>query len=229
MAAAGWGHCSCINVSGLDPRTREEYVHMMVSTLACGAGAVGGVMDGWHCIGPQAGLGGATCGEQELLEYHYPLIVHDYSISRDSGGAGAWRGGCGVTCEIEPIGHEMTVVVWGEGRKYPASGALGARSSWIEKKLGRVEIRRRDGQVDKITRNALLKLQPGERICCMSAGGGGVGPALERDPERVREDVIEHKVSAEGALQEYGVVIDRSTLQVDLEATREARSQQGDD
>ena len=49
---------------------------MMVSCLMCGAGAVGGVMDGWHAIGPQAGLGGATCGDMELLEYHYPLLVH---------------------------------------------------------------------------------------------------------------------------------------------------------
>lgn len=226
-AAAGWGHCSCINVSGIDPRSREEYVHMLVSTLACGAGAVGDVMDGWHCIGPQAGLGGATCGEQELLEYHYPLIVHDYSITCDSGGAGAWRGGCGVTTEIEPIDHEMTVVVWGEGRKYPASGALGAESLWLDHKLGRVEVQRSDGEIEKITKNTLLKLRPGDRIRCLSAGGGGVGPPLERDPERVRQDVIDCKVSVEGAREEYGVVINPDTLLVDAESTNRLRSRKG--
>ena len=41
-AVAGWGHCAAVNCSGLDPRHDREYVHMMVSCLMCGAGAVGG-------------------------------------------------------------------------------------------------------------------------------------------------------------------------------------------
>ena len=49
---------------------------MMVSCLMCGAGAVGGVMDGWHGVGPQAGLGGGAAGDMELIEYQFPLLVH---------------------------------------------------------------------------------------------------------------------------------------------------------
>ena len=45
---------------------------MMVSCLMCGAGAVGGIMDGWHGVGPQAGLGGGAAGDMELIEYQYP-------------------------------------------------------------------------------------------------------------------------------------------------------------
>ncbi len=174
-ASAGWGHCSAMNVSGTDPRTREQYVHMMVSTLACGAGAVRD-MDGWHCIGPQAGLGGATCGEQELLEYGYPIIVHDYSITRDSGVAGRFRGGCGVTCEIEPVDHEMTVVIWGEGRKFAASSVAGAEAVWLDRKVCQIEVVRRDGTIEHIRENTVLTLSPGERIRASSAGGGAVGP-----------------------------------------------------
>src|SRR3712207_7224679 len=37
-AAAGWGHCSAVNCAGTDPRQGTEYVHMMVSSLMCGAG-----------------------------------------------------------------------------------------------------------------------------------------------------------------------------------------------
>ncbi len=62
-AVAGWGHCAAVNCSGRDPRHDREYVHMMVSCLMCGAGAVGGVMDGWHGCGPQAGLGGGAAGD----------------------------------------------------------------------------------------------------------------------------------------------------------------------
>lgn len=223
-ASAGWGHCSCINVSGIDPRTQAEYVHMMVSTLSCGAGAVEG-LDGWHGVGPQAGLGGATCGEQEQLEYGYPLIVHNYSITKDSGAAGKYRGGCGTTCEVEPVGHEMTVVVWGEGRKYPASNTEGAKSVWIDNKICQVELIKKDGTVETIRENKLLKIGPGERIRTTSAGGGAVGPPLERDPEAVADDVRNEKVSPEGARVEYGVVIDPKTLQVDEAETTKLRAE----
>ena len=84
-------------VAGVDPRSDTEYVHMMVSCLMCGAGAVGGVMDGWHGVGPQAGLGGGAAGDMELIEYHYPLLVHRYGFATDSANPGEWRGGCRVT------------------------------------------------------------------------------------------------------------------------------------
>ena len=87
-AVAGWGHCSAVNCAGIDPRHEAEYVHMMVSSLMCGAGAVGGVMDGWHGVGPQAGLGGGAAGDMELIEYHYPLVVHRYAFSTDSASPG---------------------------------------------------------------------------------------------------------------------------------------------
>jgi N-methylhydantoinase B len=222
-ATAGWGHCSAMNVSGIDPRTREQYVHMMVSTLACGAGAVHG-MDGWHCIGPQAGLGGATCGEQELLEYSYPILVRNYSITKDSGVAGRHRGGCGVTCEIEPVDHAMTVVVWGEGRKFPASSVGGARALHLERKVCQIEVVRHGGVIEQVRENTVLTLQPGERIRTSSAGGGAVGPAWERDVEMVIEDVRDEKVSADAARDEYGVVLDPSSYAVNALQTAELRA-----
>ena len=56
-----------------------------------------------------------------------------------------------------------------------------------------------------------------------TCGGGGYGPALERDPERVLTDVIEEKISAERARDVYGVVIDTSDGSIDLAATNERR------
>ena len=57
----------------------------------------------------------------------------------------------------------------------------------------------------------------------VSAGGGGFGPAFERAPELVLDDVREGKVSREAAEQRYGVVID-ARLQVDADATRARRA-----
>jgi N-methylhydantoinase B len=61
-------------------------------------------------------------------------------------------------------------------------------------------------------------------------GGGGWGNPLERDPERVREDVRDEYVSVAGALADYGVVItgdprrDPEGLTVDVEATAQRRA-----
>jgi N-methylhydantoinase B len=227
QAVAGWGHCSAVNCAGWDERHGHEYVHMMVSSLMCGAGAVGGVMDGWHGVGPQAGLGGGAAGDMELIEYQYPLLVHRYGFATDSAGPGEWRGGCGLVHEVEALDHRMTAVIWGEGRKYPASSVGGAQAAWPEQKVGRVDLVRLDGAVEKVIRNCVVVLEPGERFVTRSAGGGGVGDSFARPPDMVRADVIEGFVSIAGAREEYGVVIDEATLAVDEEATARLRAERG--
>jgi len=52
-----------------------------------------------------------------------------------------------------------------------------------------------------------------------ATGGGGWGNPLERDPGRVLEDVLDEYVSLESAEKDYGVIIDRQAMKVDLEAT----------
>jgi N-methylhydantoinase B len=224
QAVAGWGHCSAVNCSGLDPRDGREYVHMMVSSLMCGAGAVGGTMDGWHGVGPQAGLGGGAAGDMELIEYQYPLLVHRYGFATDSAGPGEWRGGSGLVHEVEALDHRMTAVIWGEGRKYPASSVGGANPAWLPEKLGRVEVIRNDGSVEHIDRNSMVVLEPGERFVTRSAGGGAVGNPFARAPEKVRDDVVEGFVSVDGAREEYGVVLDPATLDIDADATSQLRA-----
>ncbi len=56
-----------------------------------------------------------------------------------------------------------------------------------------------------------------------TAGGGGYGDPLERDPELVRADVIDGLVSLAKAEGEYGVVIDGGSLSVDWLATSRRR------
>ncbi len=65
---------------------------------------------------------------------------------------------------------------------------------------------------------------PGTTAVVVSAGGGGWGDPLERDPERVREDVVEGYVSLEAAQSRYGVVLDPTTGAVDELATRRCRA-----
>ena len=52
------------------------------------------------------------------------------------------------------------------------------------------------------------KIKSGDRFTRPTAGGGGFGDPLERDPEAVLEDVIDEYVSVKRAESDYGVVID---------------------
>jgi N-methylhydantoinase B/oxoprolinase/acetone carboxylase alpha subunit len=66
-------------------------------------------------------------------------------------------------------------------------------------------------------------IQPGDIVWTKSGGGGGVGDPLEREPEKVRWDLMNEYITQETALQIYGVVIDPQTFLVDEEATRALR------
>jgi N-methylhydantoinase B/oxoprolinase/acetone carboxylase alpha subunit len=57
------------------------------------------------------------------------------------------------------------------------------------------------------------------------AGAGGWGDPLEREPERVLEDVIDDKLSIEYVRDHYGVMIDPGSMTVDEAATAALRDQ----
>jgi N-methylhydantoinase B len=58
-------------------------------------------------------------------------------------------------------------------------------------------------------------------------GGGGWGDALDREPDKVRDDVLDEYVSREAAERDYGVVftgsVDDYTLAVDVSKTNALR------
>lgn len=222
---ASWGHASGINISGIDPTTGEQYVTMILASIISGAGATQ-QMDGWHACGPLCCFGALSSGDIELLEYQYPILIHKYGLAKDSGGAGKHRGGCGTVWEVEPLGHDMTVVAFGEGREYPTMGAAGAEQISPELKLGRLEIVHEDGVTDLYKQNTVTQISPGERARNTNPGGGGYGNSFERDTAAVLKDVRERIISIEAAKLEYGVVVDPKTLQVDEKQTAALREQQ---
>lgn len=221
--SASWGHANGCNIAGWDDRHDEEYVTMVLASVISGAGATA-TQDGWHVRGPLCCFGALTSGDIEMLEHSYPIIIHRYSMIEDSGGAGKFRGGSGACWEVEPLDKPMTLVTFGEGRRIPAMGAAGAESKLIEKKVGRLEITR-NGKTEVITDNVIETINPGERAANINPGGGGFGPAFERSPANVVEDVRNGLVSIEAARIEYGVVFaDAESLQIDEAETARLRA-----
>jgi N-methylhydantoinase B len=66
-------------------------------------------------------------------------------------------------------------------------------------------------------------IRRGDVVVIRSSGGGGYGDPLERDPERVLDDVKRGYVSAQAAAELYGVVL-TDAGEVDLAATASRRA-----
>jgi N-methylhydantoinase B len=69
-----------------------------------------------------------------------------------------------------------------------------------------------------------IVLKRGDLLRFETCGGGGWGDPLAREAERVRQDVARGFVTPRGALEDYGVVIDEATIEVDKTATQEVRA-----
>ena len=67
-------------------------------TIAGGAGAG----PGWHGQhGIHTHMTNTRITDAEILELRYPVLLREFSLRKDSGGAGRWRGGDGVVREIQ--------------------------------------------------------------------------------------------------------------------------------
>ena len=78
---------------------------------------------------------------------------------------------------------------------------------------------------EQVRQTMLYQLRSGDKSIDYVMGGAGVGNPLERDIDAVRDDVRDELVSVESAKNDYGVIIDPETLNVNLEATKKLRNQ----
>ena len=67
--------------------------------------------------------------------------------------------------------------------------------------------RTEDGGEERLPQSGLVELGPGERIACLSQSGGGYGHPRDREPERVRDDVVQGIVTPSRAHDVYRVAV----------------------
>jgi N-methylhydantoinase B len=178
-------------------------------------------LDGHHCaIFPANGANTPV----EIFESDTPLIVSERGLVADSGGPGRMRGGLGRKMAIrvpdDGFGPQppVTVAVQAGRFRYPPEGMFGGRPG------SKARFDRNGQPADP---SGLTHCDRGDVIEFHSAGGGGYGDPLERDPEAVASDVANDYVSIERAREDYGVVIEPSTLNVNQEATHKLREEVG--
>jgi len=140
----------------------------------------------------------------EFVESSYPLRIRSYGLVMDSGGAGRWRGGCGIVREIEVLAPSAMLGIRMDSIDFPPWGLKGGMSG------GRGSCVINPGTPDEVVVNPVSDgtiVKRGDIVRVITGGGGGWGHPHDREPERVLEDVLCGFVSAEAAARDYGVSI----------------------
>jgi N-methylhydantoinase B len=189
-------------IGGWDAGRGREYVYYEAP-----AGGNGGFRDGdgsnaWGNID----FGNVrTIQTAESLEHGMPLLVVRSELRRDSGGEGRRRGGLGMRRELRLLAGEARYSALSDRAVIPPFGAAVARHAAPVK----VSVLRDSREIEFDTPGKVTgyPIRAGDVVVMQSAGGGGFGDPLEREPERVRQDLGADYISAERARDGYGVVL----------------------
>ena len=157
----------------------------------------------------------------EQAECEYPVRIERYGLLRDSGGAGRYRGGMAVERSWRLLAGEANLTIRSDRRMHRPYGLYGGQPG-----APSTNILMRPGHAnEQLPTMIATTMHAGELLYHHMAGGGGWGDPLERPPGEVAGDVRDDKVSITAAREQYGVVLDERTLQVDESATDELRTQ----
>jgi N-methylhydantoinase B len=156
----------------------------------------------------------------EMIEADYPLRIERYGFAADSGGPGRYRGGLGVLREYRVLSDDVYFGVRSDKAVHAPHGLFGGGEGGVAVNLIRSAAgERRLPPMPMVP----ITLNHGEVYSHVMAGGGGFGDPLEREPESVRNDAIDGKVTRGHAREAYGVVLD-ANLRVNGTETQAERA-----
>jgi len=240
-ATAVWnGSHSIVNIFGYN---REgEY---FVDCVADGAGGSGGARtfrDGAHIEGEVCNLM-SRMANVEMMELFFPIVYLFRRLSKDSAGAGRFRGGMppefaiasydngdralGVVIAANGVRSSITHGLFG----YPGStakhmivrGSGGVNDLLDSDDLFLQDISKFRGSSEEVSWGT-YELGSNDFLYTRYEGAGGFGDPLDRDAELVRQDVIDSVISTKVAETMYGVKLSPG-VEVDQKATAELRRQ----
>ncbi|WP_339772369.1 hydantoinase B/oxoprolinase family protein [uncultured Pseudosulfitobacter sp.] len=138
----------------------------------------------------------------EIMEQQFPILYHRYALHDGSGGAGAHRGGFGLDYEVEILrGTARASFVMDHGRFGP-QGVLGGEDGGKNRVV--VTQSGKEFVPEHLSKAQDIALSVGDRVRVRTPGGGGYGPAQDRDPALVAEDVRLGRYTQEEAERLFG-------------------------
>jgi len=213
VPAAGEGGNTGVSIGGYDAERRP----FIFVEFVCGTGGARPTKDAvdGH-TNPAVCMANVPC---EVVEVDSPVVIDEYGLVPDSGGPGRYRGGLALVRQYRFVGDEAILQVRSDRRDFRPWGLAGGQPGHPSSNILNPE---REARL--LPSKFTMTITRGDTLRHVQPGGGGYGDPFERDPERVREDVLDEKVSLEAARRDYGVAIDPQTLEIDREETARLRA-----
>ncbi|KAG9101612.1 hypothetical protein FRC06_002787 [Ceratobasidium sp. 370] len=190
-------------------------------TIAGGSGAG----PGWHgTSGIHTHITNTRIGDVEILERRYPVLLHEFSLRKGSGGIGEYNGGDGVVRDIEFL-HEMQVSILSERRVLHPYGMMGGgpgacgQNIWVKQPREEFEAPKLEVENEgppkprmiNIGGKATVFMGRGDHLVIHTPGGGAWGAPKEN----AEKDTVESGL-APGEKMEWaarGSLADRAAAQ----------------
>ncbi|WP_158769744.1 hydantoinase B/oxoprolinase family protein [Paraglaciecola sp. L1A13] len=202
MNAAGFSDSPHLFYSGYDDNG-EWFQLFQIGFGGIPGRPVGDGPDG-HSLWP-----GFTNVPNEFIEAYFPLQVDKYETIVDSGGAGQYRGGNGLSVAYRFLNDGSIAIHDDRWLTYPwgvNGGTPGRRSTKV--------IHRADGTQQTLPAKCDgIEVKKGDVLYFNTWGGGGWGDPYLREPAHVLDDVNRGLVSIEGA-KRYGVIIENGHVEL---------------
>jgi N-methylhydantoinase B len=194
VMAAGEGGNTVVAIGGYHAASRRPFV------------LVDMINGAWGGRSSKDGVEGITNPSQnmsnlpiESLEARYPLLIEEYSLRPDSGGAGQFRGGMGLVRQYRLLAESAILQLRADRHEHPPYGLSGGQPGAPSRNL----LDTGDGwQVlpAKLTR----EVTAGTVVRHEQAGGGGYGEPGRRETSMIVADLADGKITAERAAADYG-------------------------
>jgi N-methylhydantoinase B len=192
-AMGAFSHWSNPNIGGIDDRTGRPFVMYDVSLAGYG-GRYGS--DGAEGLSP---VMNCTNIPIEVHEAMNPIRVHRFEFIADTGGAGQWRGGCGIRKDIELLNSTATFSHLGDRHVFQPYGIFGGKPGALAESILNPQ-----GNGEKLQSKETREIRKGDILSFRLSGAGGYGPPEKRDPKAIAEDIADGFVTREAAERDYG-------------------------
>jgi len=190
--------CPAIVFSG---RWRERAGHFVyLETLGGGAGARFDA-DGMDAV--HVHMTNTSNLPVEALENEYPLLMDEYAMIQDSGGAGRTRGGMGIAKQIRAVGPG--IVFSARSDSHTVGVAAGVDGGGDGRRARLIRNFGTPSEEELFSKTANIALAPGDSVRIETPGAGGYGAPAQRSRARIERDLADGKISAAAARADYGV------------------------
>ncbi len=195
-AMGAFAHWANPKIGGVDPQTGKRWI--MYDMIMGGYGGRSN-KDGAEALCPVFNCANVPV---EVHETNTPMRIHRLELIPDSGGAGRFRGGCGLRKDFEILSDVATVVLLGDRHKTAPYGLFGGEQG----SLARTVLIRGGVEID-LGSKEVRQLERGDVISFRLAGAGGYGDPQQRRADAIEADLEDGLVSRAKAHAAYGTEI----------------------